>query len=30
MCYGLDECPNALIKLLNGKNDGKVIVKANS
>ena len=27
MCYGLDECPNALVKLLNGKNEGKVIVK---
>ena len=27
MVYGLDECPNALVKLLTGKNDGKVIVK---
>ena len=24
---GLDECPNALIKLLKGENTGKVIVK---
>lgn len=24
---GIDECPNALIKLLTGKNTGKVIVK---
>lgn len=24
---GFEECPNALIKLLTGKNTGKVIVK---
>ena len=27
MSNGIDECPNALIKLLTGKNTGKVIVK---
>ncbi len=27
MQNGLDECPNALIRLLTGKNTGKVIVK---
>ena len=26
MRYGLDECPNALARLLMGKNEGKVIV----
>ena len=28
MCNGLDECPAALKKLLMGKNNGKVIVRA--
>jgi NADPH-dependent curcumin reductase CurA len=27
MQNGIDECPNALIRLLTGKNTGKVIVK---
>jgi len=29
MSQGLDECPNALIKLLTGKSMGKVMVKVN-
>jgi hypothetical protein len=27
MQNGIDECPNALVRLLTGKNTGKVIVK---